>query len=657
MSILNRAKQLFSKQEEKPSAPKKEPTLTNEDKSKILDPFVGDGFNLELDNKRMEYIKENATQVSAPRPTTPEGVAMDSSCAAMNYQGSFDYVNRHILSYYVASSSFIGYYAMAVIAQHWLVQVGCSSAAEDAMRHGYQLLKDNGDELEREEARRIAKLDKKYKLDQNIIEGDTFNNVFGIRHILFKHTDENFDYEKPFNADAFKGGKYAGISQIDPYWITPELDNNDISDPTAINYYEPTFWLINGKRYHKSHFVILTGEPVADYLKPTYRYGGISMAQKVYERVYAGERTANEIPQLAMTKRMNVRKTDLAKAQANKQAFINSLNAAAEFRDNYGTQVIGKDEESTQLETSLADLDKSMWANYHLVASIFRRPVSKIFGTGHGGFSTGETDEDYDIAMLESLQSGNLEDIAHAHYQRLMMSEFGKEMDLDIVWNPLKIMSDKDMADVNFVKSQTAMNEYNIGAIGDVDERERLSKDKYSGYSGVEVVEDVPPTDEEIAEAEAEAKEAMDAANNNGYVSVKPYEDDARHIVDHLESIGVNGFISQHEMHATLMYSKSSVINGSADTLATYEAFIDGEAEIIGKAPWRALVVKLDSDGLRERHEKLKSMGGKHSYDEFLPHISLKYDPTDEDLQKLKNNPLKGKIRFCNESFAPIKES
>lgn len=472
-----------------------------EQKPESFDAFAGDGFDLNLDQARSEYIQNNATQVKAPVPDKASGTAMDSSCAAQNYQGSFDYVNRHVLSYYVAASSFIGYYAMAVVAQHWLVQIGCSSSAEDAMRNGYELIKDDGDELERKEKREISRLDKKYRLSQNMIEGETFNNVFGIRHILFKHTDPDFDYEKPFNADAFKGGKYAGISQIDPYWVTPELNDSDITDPTSINYYEPTHWLINGKRYHKSHFVILTGDHVADYLKPTYRYGGIGMAQKVYERVYAGERTANEIPQLAMTKRMNVRKTDLAKAQANKAAFIQSLNAAAEFRDNYGTQVIGTNEESSQLETSLADLDNSMWANYHLVAAIFRRPVSKIFGTGHGGLGTGETDEDYDIAMLQTLQEGNLEDIALAHYERLMMSEFGKEMDLDIVWNPLKIMSDKDLAEINFMKSQTATNLYNIGAIGDVDERERLSKDKGSGYSGVEVVEDIPEEGEETGES------------------------------------------------------------------------------------------------------------------------------------------------------------
>lgn len=471
------------------------------------DPYSGEMLGLGLDAARTEYIEKNVIQVKAPTPSSASGTAMDSACSNLNYDGAFTFVNRQVLSYYVASSSFIGYYAMAVIAQNKIVQMGCSSAAKDAMRNGYELVGEDGEELSRKEQREIAKLDKKYNLNQNIIEAETFNNVFGIRHVLFKHTDPNFDYSEPFNPDSFKGGKYAGMAQIDPYWVTPELDDKDITDPTAINYYEPTFWLINGKRYHKSHFVILKGDPVADYLKPTYRYGGISKAQEVYERVYAGERTANEIPQLVMTKRMNVRKTDLAKAQANKAKFIETLNAASEFRDNYGTQVIGLGEESSQLETSLADLDKSMWANYHLVAAIFQRPVSKLFGTGHGGLGTGDTDEDYDIAMLETLQSGNLEDVAYAHYERLMMSAFNKEMDLDIVWNPLKVMSNKEMAEVNFIKSQTAVNLYNTGAVGDVDIRESISKDKLSGYSGVKVVIDEPHDDDD--------EETINKADNN----------------------------------------------------------------------------------------------------------------------------------------------
>lgn len=625
----------------------------NDKQEKEYDPYAGETLNLGLDGIRKEYIQNNIIQVKAPLPAmkagvSGSGVAMDSACANINYNGSFNYVNRQILSYFIASSSFIGYYAMAVIAQNKIVQMGCSSAAKDAMRNGYKLVQEDGEELSRKEQRQIAKLDKKHKLSQNIIEAETFNNVFGIRHVLFKHTDPNFNYEEPFNVDAFKGGKYAGMAQIDPYWITPELDDTDITDPTSINYYEPTFWLINGKRYHKSHFVILNGDPVADYLKPTYRYGGISKTQQVYERVYAGERTANEIPQLVMTKRMNVRKTDLAKAQANKEKFIEKLNAAAEFRDNYGTQVIGKEEEMSQLETSLADLDKSMWANYHLVAAIFQRPVSKLFGTGHGGLGTGDTDEDYDIAMLETLQSGNLEDVAYGHYERLMMSEFNKEMNLDIVWNPLKVMSDKEQAEVNFIKSQTDKNLYEIGAVGEVDVRTKLSADKMSGYSGVEVVEDFgeePEIDSEV----------MDSAENNGYASVKLNGNDADKVCRILEDIGIAGHINPEDMHATLIHSKDKNINGTANPERVFTAKIVGEPKFMGEAPYKALVLELESYDLTDRHEQLKAYGGNHSYDEYKPHLSLKYDATNEDLEKLKRKPIRGWLSFSEESFESAK--
>jgi len=450
---------------------------------------------------RQEYINNNVIQQKAPTPSKPKNTAMDSA-AQQGYSASFEYVNQHLLSYYIASSSFIGYYAMSVIAQHWLVMKGCSQKVKDAMKKGYVLTKNDGGELNKKELRDIAKLDKKYKLDHNVIEGISFNNVFGIRHILFKNTDPNFDYSKPYNADSFKNGSYAGIAQIDPYWITPELDDNDITDPTSIGYYEPTYWLINGKRYHKSHFIILKGEEVSDYLKPTYRYGGISMCQKVYERVYAAERTANEIPQLAMTKRLNVRKVDLAKAQANKAQFTKNLQTMNDYRDNYGVQVIGKEEDLMQIETSLTDLDTCMWAEYHITAAQFDTPVSKLFGTGFGGFSTGETDEDYYVSSLESLQSGDIEDILYAHYDRMMMSEFNSEMDMDIVFNPLKVMSAKEMAEVNKLKADTASVLFMTGAIGDVDIRESLIADKDSGFSGMKVLELEDDDDKETEEQE-----------------------------------------------------------------------------------------------------------------------------------------------------------
>ena len=70
----------------------------------------------------------------------------------------------------------------------------------------------------------IKKADARYKLNKNLIEFVQMGRVFGIRIAMFivESTDEDY-YKNPFNPDGVTPGSYRGISQIDPYWITPQL--------------------------------------------------------------------------------------------------------------------------------------------------------------------------------------------------------------------------------------------------------------------------------------------------------------------------------------------------------------------------------------------------------------------------------------------------
>ena len=131
------------------------------------------------------------------------------------------------------------------------------------------------------------------------------------------------------------GGPLAGNVQA-------KLDGLDASDPSSINFYEPTYWTINGQRIHRSHLIIMRGPEVPDILKPTYLYGGISIPQMIYERVYGAERTANEAPQLTMTKRMKVLKMDAQAALANQQKFEENLAKSIYYQDNYSVFAIDK---------------------------------------------------------------------------------------------------------------------------------------------------------------------------------------------------------------------------------------------------------------------------------------------------------------------------
>lgn len=447
-----------------------------------------------VSNEDAEVIRQSAydhaIQTGIP---SVEGVAQDS--VPTPTMPRYEIVNPVQFNYFATTDSFIGYQAMAVLAQNWLIRKGCETKPRDSVRNWFEI-ETNGDDLTPEQIKRIEKLDRKYKLRNNLVEACTFNNIFGVRHVMFKHTDPNFDYSKPFNPDEFKGGKYAGMSQIDPQWLTPEFDNNDLMDVSSINYLVPTWWNIQGKKVHRSHMVILMGDMVPDLLKPTYRYGGISMTQKVYERVYAAEITANEAPKLAMTKRLTWRKADIEKIAAKPTLFARAMERLTQFRDNYGVQLIGKEEEMGQLDTALTDLDTVIKGQYQIVCGILSVPASKLMGTGHTGFSTGETDNDYYIETLEELQANEMTDIANAHYRRLVAAysddlQINPNTEIHPEWNPLKVLSDADIADINLKNRQADAVAYQSQAVDNFEMRERLINDPYSGFDNLTQVDDI----------------------------------------------------------------------------------------------------------------------------------------------------------------------
>jgi hypothetical protein len=200
-----------------------------------------------------------------------------------------------------ASQSFIGYQLCAMLAQNWLISKACLIPAKDATRNGYEITVNDGTEVAPEVLDAIRKKDVEYRLNYNLIQFVQMGRIFGIRIAMFiVESDDPEYYKKPFNPDGVMPGSYKGISQIDPYWITPQLDGDAAGNPASINFYEPTWWIINGKPVHRTHLVIFRTEEVADILKPTYIFGGVPIPQKIAERVYAAERVANEAPLLAM---------------------------------------------------------------------------------------------------------------------------------------------------------------------------------------------------------------------------------------------------------------------------------------------------------------------------------------------------------------------
>ena len=426
---------------------------------------------------------------------TMDSVAMDS---LPGYNGNMTYNNivTPAQMCFFSNSSFIGYQICALLSQHWLISKCCLIPAQDAVRNGYEITVNDGTEVKPEVIEAIKQADVAHYLNHNLIEMVQLGRVFGTRMVMFKvdlgSEDQNHEfYENPFNIDAITPGSYQGISQIDPYWLTFQLDEAAAGDPASIRFYEPTWRVINGMKIHHTHLIIFNTEEVPDILKTTYQYGGIPIPQKIFARVYAAERCANESPLLLLTKRTSVIKLDTTQGIAEDPDFTDRMTLFSVQHDNFGIKTIGEDEEYSQHDTSLAHVDEVIMTQYQLVSAAANIPAVKLLGTSPKGFgSTGEYEEASYHEELRSIQSKSLSALADRHHMLLIHSDIAPEFGIapfstTVSWNSLDEMTGEEQAALNKSKAEGDEILLNVGAIDADEVRERIIKDPDSGYSGL----------------------------------------------------------------------------------------------------------------------------------------------------------------------------
>jgi len=392
------------------------------------------------------------------------------------------------------SQGFIGYQVCGmVMAQSWLIRKACSMPGEDAIRQGYRIVSEDGGDLDDAIVKRMKLADKRFGMNDQMIEFASKGRGFGVRIAIMKvrSSDPKY-YELPFNPDGVTPGSYEGIVQVDPQWCSPELDTQAGADPASRHFYEPTWWLIGGNRYHRSHLIIFRYGMLPDILKPTYRYGGVPLTQDIMERVYCSERTANEAPQLAMTKRTTAMGVDSEAAIANPAGLREALSEFVNYRDNYSVKLYDKETESVmQLDTSLTDLDAVIMSQFQLVAAIANVPATKLLGTSPKGFgASGEYESESYHEALESLQM-KIQPLLERHHMLVMRSEIAptlpskKPLATSVVWEPLDSPTAKEVAETDKLRAETDAALIAAGAIDGIDVRDRIRKDKDSPHYGI----------------------------------------------------------------------------------------------------------------------------------------------------------------------------
>jgi len=423
------------------------------------------------------------------------------------------------LMMWFGEQTFIGFQLCMVMSQHWLINAACEIPINDALRKGHEITDISGEDVETDTLNKLKAFNKKISINAKLKNFGKFARVFGYRIALFCVDSDDPDYyEHPFNPDGITKGSYKGIAMPDPYYVAPQLLK---FDPASPDFYEPEFWLIQGKKYHRSHLVIFRHSEVAQLLKPVYLYGGISLCQQIFEKVYQAESASNEANRLLMTKRLLVRKGDVMSAMTDQLGFEEKMNFFRETRDNFGEQIIDETEEITQLDTALAEVAEIITQRYEQVAAVARMPTNKLMQTQLQGFAaSGEAEEAIYNGMLETLQEDCFTEFLERHYTCAIRSLGIAPFEFEILWPPIDTITEKEQAEINQLKASTdATHVNNVGSLTGEDARTRLTTDKNSGYHGIK--ESIPVDYTNDNDPSDIATQDKDGVNNENWITLK----------------------------------------------------------------------------------------------------------------------------------------
>jgi len=340
---------------------------------------------------------------------------------------------------------------------------------------------------------------KRIDLPAVIREAVIHDQAFGGAHVFFKFKEDKGKKNLPLVLKHYTvpKGSFVGLRVVEPYWVTPN-DYNSI-DPTEADFYEPNSWWMIGTEVHATRLQTLISRPVADMLKPSYSFRGISMTQLAMPYVDNWLRTRQSVSDTLKQFSVSGVRTDLQQALlpgagaslANRAELINR------YRDNRNILFLDKaTEEFFQVNTPLSGLDALQAQSQEQMSAVCHIPLVVLLGitpTGLNASSEGELRAFYDY--VKGYQKNVLTSLVMNVLRVVQLSLFG-QIDPGICWEwtPLYQLTELEAADVRAKDADTDAKYIENGVIRPDQVTKRLANDPNSGYAGIdgESLEDIP---------------------------------------------------------------------------------------------------------------------------------------------------------------------
>lgn len=329
------------------------------------------------------------------------------------------------------------------------IQTAINQIVDDAFRNQGMIIDSETLDSEELEALRQAVYD--YDIEE-IKDTIRWGELYG-GGVLLANTDQNF--ELPLDEKQLKGQRLQFMAsdrwQCIANGISPQLAKTfTLTD----NMREQT---TSGITIDASRVGIFSGVKAPYLLRSMLQGWGLSIFEAIIPPLTQYLKAMGVTLELLDEAKIDIIKIsgliDLLASKEGQQLVQERLKIAVENK-NYKS-AIGMDtqDDYQQKQISFSGLPEMIVQIQYLVCAALKRPYSKIFGKGSSGFSSGEDDlENYNTIVDSEIRTPATPMIKWAVGLRCLQL-FGRiPPDLKINWKPLRVMSEKDEAEIKSKK-------------------------------------------------------------------------------------------------------------------------------------------------------------------------------------------------------------
>lgn len=277
------------------------------------------------------------------------------------------------------------------------------------------------------------------------------------------------------------------------------------------------FYNYYGQRLHKSRVIAMSGKAAPWMVRWQLQGWGMSEIEKMVEDFNMYIRTRNVLYDLLNEAKVDVFMIDgmreLLMTEGGDQKMLRRIQTVQQAKNMNNALLIDKNDLYEQKQITFAGIAEVMKENRMAIASAVKMPISKIFGIGASGFSSGEDDLENYNSMVQSTVRATLRKPIRQIIDLVMRYKWQDQFDYSLSFKPLRVMSAQDeeeIKDKKFVRGMAMVDHQMMTAeeMGEFCHKENLISVETAAEKGL--TEDFPVVAQQEESADADADRTKD---------------------------------------------------------------------------------------------------------------------------------------------------